>query len=266
MNDRKRKYSVHFLALAILTTVALSMVNFLAMSNNTRIDLTTDKRFTLSEGTKKIFERLTEPITVTYYVDEQLPSARVNLERDVTDKLSELQVSSNGKMTVKIERISEAEITEKKDELEALGIFPAVDVKIVGKDTSAAARGVQEFYSSIEVRYSGSEPYVINNIFNLVSENDHYAEHRVDTLEFDITYALLRMKSQVKKMDARTLVQTLDEELTFIVVLSEQMPLSNSELGNNITAGVQELKSLAGERVNVTHQKIPYGKSDFMLF
>ncbi|MCF6227128.1 MAG: GldG family protein [Planctomycetes bacterium] len=260
MNDRKRRYSVHFLALAILTTVALSMVNYLAMSNNTRIDLTTDKRFTLSEGTKKIFERLTEPITVTYYVDEQLPSARVNLERDVTDKLKELQVSSNGKMIVKIERIAEAEVQERKPELEALGIRVAVDVKIVGKDTSAAARGVQEFYSSIEVRYSGAVPYVINDIFNLVSENDSYAEHRVDTLEFDIAYALLRMKNQVAKKNAQTLVQTLDEELTIYVILSEQMPVANPKLRATILAGVDKLKTLGGENVSVINHEVAYGE------
>ncbi|MHC4841416.1 MAG: DUF7088 domain-containing protein [Planctomycetota bacterium] len=265
MTDRRRSYSVHFLVLGLLTTLALVQLNYLAMSNNSRIDMTTDNRFTLGEGTKAIFERLPGNITVTYYVDEQLPAKRVNLVRDVVDKLKELQVSSNGKMNVIVERITEAQAKDKQSELEDKGIFLATDVETRGNDTSARMKGVSEYYSSLEIRYGGSEPVVINGIVNLANEFDSFKEHRVDTLEFDIAYSLLRMKNEVAKVGTRKLMQTLNKDVHFLVILSDQMPTANRELGSTISAGVEELKKLGGERVTIGRHEIPYGQSDMVL-
>ncbi|MDC1143088.1 Gldg family protein, partial [Planctomycetota bacterium] len=222
---------------------------------------TADNRFTLGEGTKAIFERLTQPLTVTYYVDEQLPAKRVNLERDVFDKLKELQVSSNGKMNVIVERISEADARDKQVDFEEKGIFLSTDVETRGNDTSSKMKGVSEYYSSLEVRYGGSLPFVINGVVNLANKFDEFAEHRVDTLEFDIAYALLRMKNQVAKVKSRTLIQTLTEDIQFHVVLSDQMPVANKNLGNTITAAVQELKNLGGDNVIVGRHEIDYGQA-----
>lgn len=258
MIDRKKSYSVHFLTLALLTILALGLVNYLSMSHNSRIDLTTDNRFTLSEGTEKIFERLTEPVQVTYYVDEQLPSKRVNLERDVRDKLRELQVSSKGKLVVNIERITERQAMDDQDEYTAKNIVVTVDA--IG-DTSAKARGVQAYYSSLEIRYGGADPQVINGIRNLVSKQDEYANHRVDTLEFDITYALLRMKNTVVRVPAKTLIATLDGKVQFLLDYSEQMPASNPKLATHMAKALDEFKQIGGENVDIVKKQWPYGKS-----
>ena len=120
MVNRKRNFTLHFYLMAALTTLALGAVNYLGMEYRTRIDLTGDQRFTLSEGTQRLFEKLPDPITVTYYVDEEPPAKRINLERDVRDKLEELASSSGGKLEYTVERISNQDASEKRKELEIL--------------------------------------------------------------------------------------------------------------------------------------------------
>ena len=162
MVNRKRNFTLHFYLMAALTTLALGSVNYLGMEFRTRLDLTSDKRFTLSEGTQRLFEKLTEPINVTYYVDEEPPAKRINLERDVRDKLGELAVSSGGKLQYRIERIGNEEASTKREELEKKGITDTVDVLTSGTDERSEMRGVQGYFSSIEVSYGTAKPKVIN--------------------------------------------------------------------------------------------------------
>ena len=177
MVNRKRNFTLHFYLMAALTTLALGAVNYLGMEYRTRIDLTGDQRFTLSEGTQRLFEKLPEPITVTYYVDEEPPAKRINLERDVRDKLEELASSSGGKLEYTVERISNQDASEKRKELEKKGITDTVDVLTSGTDERAEMRGVQGYFSSIEIKYGLADPKVINGVVNLVDKTDEVREH-----------------------------------------------------------------------------------------
>ena len=224
MVNRRRNFTLHFYLMAVLVMVALGAVNYLGMEYRARIDLTADKRFTLSEGTERLFEKLTEPITVTYYVDAEPPSKRINLERDVSDKLEELAVSSGGKLEYQIERISNEEASERRDELEELGIRPTVDVLTSGSDERAEMRGMQGYYSSLVVRYGTSKPKAVNGVVNLVEAADEERQHRVDTLEFDIAYSVLTMRNETQRPSFGSLLRRIDAPVQLAFFVTENMP------------------------------------------
>ncbi|MBX3473305.1 MAG: Gldg family protein [Planctomycetes bacterium] len=259
MINRKRSYTMHFLLLSILTAVALAAVNYLALAHRARLDLTADKRFTLSEGTQRLFESLTEGVHVTYFVDEEPPPKRINLERDVRDKLQELAVSSGGKLTWSIERITAAEAQDKLEELEKRSIQKTIDVLTSGTDESARMKGFQGYFSSIEIKYGLAEPVVINGVRNLVDKLDEATEHRVDTLEFDISFAVLQIRAKGGKAPIRRLVKTLKDDITITLHTSEQMPAKNPTLGETIN---NALNALAQEspRVKVQRSIVPFGR------
>jgi ABC-type uncharacterized transport system involved in gliding motility auxiliary subunit len=69
-----------------------------------RIDLTTEKAFTLSPGTRKILSRLDSPVTVRFYCTQSgttMPPALRTYAQHVEDLLAEYQEASHGKIVVK---------------------------------------------------------------------------------------------------------------------------------------------------------------------
>ena len=68
MRTKKSFYTSVILIIGILL-----LVNFISSDYFVRIDLTENKRFTLSQATEDILEDLLEPVTVKAYFSEILP-------------------------------------------------------------------------------------------------------------------------------------------------------------------------------------------------
>lgn len=241
MVNRRRNFTLHFYLMAVLVVVALGAVNYLGMEHRARLDLTADKRFTLSEGTQRLFEKLTEPITVTYYVDAEPPAKRINLERDVRDKLEELAVSSDGKLEYRVERISNEEAADRRDELEEIGVRPTLDVLTTGSDDRAEMRGMQGYYSSLVVRYGTSEPKAINGVVNLVEAADEGRQHRVDTLEFDIAYSVLTMRNETRRPSFAALLARIDAPVQIAYFVTKEMPEDYRQIKETVGRGLEGL-------------------------
>ncbi|MBZ0135553.1 MAG: Gldg family protein [Planctomycetes bacterium] len=248
MVNRRRNFTLHFYLMSVLVMVALGAVNYLGMEYRARLDLTADKRFTLSEGTERLFDKLTEPITVTYYVDAEPPAKRINLERDVRDKLEELAVSSGGKLEYRVERIANEEAAERKSELEELGIRPTLDVLTTGDDERAEMRGMQGYYSSLVVSYGTSKPKAVNGIVNLVEGADEERQHRVDTLEFDIAYSVLTMRNETQRPSFGSLLARIDSPVQMALFVTGEMPSEYAQIKQTVDDAVGKLvNSNAGE-------------------
>lgn len=86
-----------------------------------RLDLTEDKLYTLSDGTVAILGRARVPVRVTYYVSPQkdLPKEYEALERQVMDRLREIEIASGGKLVARVARVSsEALVKDVQEEFE----------------------------------------------------------------------------------------------------------------------------------------------------
>ena len=97
-------------------------INLLSMRHVVRLDLTEDRIHTLSNASKTLMARLEKPLTVEVFFTGDLEAPYNNHERQVMDKLQELQAWSRGQM--------EVELTDPTDNPEAqekaarLGIAP----------------------------------------------------------------------------------------------------------------------------------------------
>jgi ABC-type uncharacterized transport system involved in gliding motility auxiliary subunit len=68
-----------------------------------RLDLTSEKAFTLSPGTKKILEKLDSRVTIRFYCtqgDTAMPPALRNYSQHVEDLLAEYKVAGHGKIII----------------------------------------------------------------------------------------------------------------------------------------------------------------------
>lgn len=117
-----RRNSLIALGLAAILFVA---VNILAQAAFTgaRIDLTHDKLFTLSPGTKAILGRIDEPVTLRYFFSERLGReipAYAAYGKRVNDMLSEFEANARGRLIV--ERYDPQPFSDIEDRAVALGM------------------------------------------------------------------------------------------------------------------------------------------------
>jgi len=110
------------IALAVALFVAVNMLaNVLFPS--ARLDLTADKLFTLSQGTKSILAKIEEPITLRYYYSERLgrevPSYGVYAQR-VREMLEEYRNNSRGRLRLEI--VDPAPFSDEEDRAVAFGL------------------------------------------------------------------------------------------------------------------------------------------------
>lgn len=91
----KRLLSVLTLVLAIGIGI---LANMLAQRYKFRIDLTSDKRYTLDRTTLDLLQRLPETVTVTAYVTKDLPPEMAVVRQDFMDLLVEYANRSGGKL------------------------------------------------------------------------------------------------------------------------------------------------------------------------
>ena len=96
-NHTTRNRDLSKLALGI---VALFFLNLLAQQFFFRIDLTEEKRYSISEATKSLLRNLDQAVQVTVYLEgDGLPPDFRRLQRSVQETLDEFQVYADGQLT-----------------------------------------------------------------------------------------------------------------------------------------------------------------------
>jgi ABC-2 type transport system permease protein len=83
----------------------LIAVNFLSTQFHYRIDLTTDKRYTLSDASKALLDDLDDVIYINIYLDGELPSEYRRLRNEIGDMLEEFRYASDGKIEYEFEDV-----------------------------------------------------------------------------------------------------------------------------------------------------------------
>lgn len=92
----KRKNFKSIIAQTLLLIGIIIVVNILAGQFYFRLDFTADKRYTLSDATEDILESLDEPVTITAYFTEDVPSELMKVRQDFKDLLIEYNSVSDG--------------------------------------------------------------------------------------------------------------------------------------------------------------------------
>lgn len=111
----------------LITALLLVAVNWFASAFHARIDLTDEKRFTLSAATKKILKNLDGKVEVKVFLKGDFPSGFRKLANSTQETLEEFKESASGKLQYELVSPDDnMEDTEVKwgDTLSAMGLYP----------------------------------------------------------------------------------------------------------------------------------------------
>ena len=75
----------------IYIIAALVLINWVASQWHTRLDLTAEKRYTISSATRELLQSLDEPVTITVLLDGDLPAGFKKLAGSTRDMLQEFK-------------------------------------------------------------------------------------------------------------------------------------------------------------------------------
>ncbi|MCS6797542.1 MAG: GldG family protein [Myxococcota bacterium] len=230
---RTASESLGFLLLIGGILVALNVVGFFV---HHRLDLTEKGLFSLSDGSRKVAQRLTDTLEVTAYFTEDLPPPHNATERHVLDLLDEYRAASNGRLVVKLVR---PDTDDEKEQAERDGVVRVAHTT-VRNDSVQQVEG----YRGLVLRYldrsevipaiestEGLEYQLTMKIKELVGDRTPIGllgGHDGPTL----SKGLSRLRDCLPTYDVREVSATSEiaRDLRALLVVEPRTPLSETEL------------------------------------
>jgi ABC-type uncharacterized transport system involved in gliding motility auxiliary subunit len=163
-------------ATVVVLLAAVALISQLFV--NTRIDLTRDKQFTLSQAALKTLDDLPDIVTLRAVMSRDLPSQFMQMRTRVTDLLKEFEARSGGRINLVF--VDPGDDPERKQEANALGIQ-----EVMLQEQTRDGMQVKRGYFGLAILY-GDDKEVFPAIRNL------------DTFEYELIVMLKRLTASRK--------------------------------------------------------------------
>jgi len=174
----------------LILLVALVIISYFYFF---RIDLTSDKRYSIADQTKNLMAKMDAPLEVTVYLDGDLNPGFQRLKKSTAELLDELSVYSDKRITVKYENPSLADSPDQREkkylELQTRGLNPTA---VYERDKEG--KSIQKIiFPWIEINYKGKKVPVclLKNILGNSGEDN--LNISIENLEFEITDGIRRL-------------------------------------------------------------------------
>ena len=116
------------------------VVNLVASFFFFRIDLTSDRRYSISLQSKEVLSGLTDYVNVTVYLDGEMPIGFKKLERGIKEMLDEFEVYGKGNLKFRFVNPSEAtDVKERNEEYKAIFDKGVLPINIHDKDVEGGS-------------------------------------------------------------------------------------------------------------------------------
>ena len=158
-----------------MIALAVLVLNLLGDYVRGRLDLTHDRLFTLSEGSREILGGLDDIVNLTFFLSDDLPQEIQLNVRDVRDLIADLKNASDGVLVVR--EVNPDGSEEAAEEATSMGVAP-IDFNVIGDDEFQVKRG----YFGLALTHAGH-----NETIPVIE--------RTDDLEFRLVSAIARMAS-----------------------------------------------------------------------
>ena len=178
MAAKTLKYSGNTLAFILVVFGIVALINFLSSRRFIRADLTADKRYTISQSTKNVLDRLDDIVTIDVYFSRK-PARIAQIRQSVRDMLEEYRAFSKNLQINFIDPASDDEALKQK--LRFMGI-PEFQVNVIEKDKAEIAN----VYMGVAILYEDKK-----EVLPIVQTTNN--------LEYDLTSAILKVTSKEVK-------------------------------------------------------------------
>ena len=175
MKLKKLTLGTNYIIIVLLFAGIIAVINAFSYRYFVRIDLTENKKYTISDSTIKLLSELDDIVNIKVYMSKKLPPYLTVITDQVKDLLAEYMIYSEGNIV--IEYIDPSEDPNIEQKLRFMGI-PQLRLNIVEKDQAA----IVDVYMGLAVFYGDSR-----EIMPALTD--------IATIEYELTGKILRVTS-----------------------------------------------------------------------
>lgn len=214
---RKQQKRQAITRLVILSAI-LICINMLAARFHAGLDLTKEKKFTLTQSTKQVLRSMDDVAVVTVYLEGKFPAGFQRLKEATREQLQSFRDFAGGNIkfqyTDPFAGKSDEERVKVYDILAAKGIFP-INLKMQGEDEGYSEKFI---FPWALVQYKGKETPVRLLEKKLGLDNFDDLNYSESLLEYKFASAIHRLKQPAKP------------EIAYIVGHNETLGLNTYDL------------------------------------
>lgn len=160
MSSKRNTFRLTFaIASILLTAIVFLIISVLGNLRGARVDMTSDRLFTMSPAAVTILEQLQVPVQVKLYITpgDKMPNQFKNLERDITEQMRNFEQVSEGMLQFSVHNPQDDEEMQKN--LGAKGVQP-FQVRSMEKDQIDLKR----IWSAITIAYMDKPEEVLPQV------------------------------------------------------------------------------------------------------
>ena len=182
MNKKKILYKLGLIVALIL------IINIIGNLYTYRLDITHDKRYTLSNQTKKIISNIDNPILVEIYLKGNFPSEFKRLQLETTQILEELQAINNNIVILFVDPLPIAE------ELINSGLTPS---RLTSQENGSVSETIIFPWAVIHYKNNFELVSLLKNNFS--GNSDEQLQQSIQNLEFAFAEGFQKLTSKKSK-------------------------------------------------------------------
>ncbi len=199
MSNRKHLKQTH-ISQFLLIIIIVVLVNFIAQFTLFRIDLTAEKRHTISKASKEILKELDDVYYFKIYLDgENLPAGFRKLQSSIKDLLDEFRVYAGENIEYQfIDPFESPDIATRGEigrQLISKGLQPS-NVEEVDRKGGTSEKLL---FTGAIVSYRDQEEAVEFLKSNIAFSGDQNVNHSINLLEYEIIRTMVKLKTVFKK-------------------------------------------------------------------
>lgn len=182
----------------LIALAAIVLLNVLASNFFFRLDLTEDKRYTISPVTKQMLGELPEQVFVEVYLEGEFPAGFKRLQQSVRETLDEFRIYSGG--NVRYEFIDPNDITDEQERAEFFQKLAQAGIQPTNLRANESGKQVERLvFPGARVMYKGKETGVMLLKGNLAASPDERLNQSVEGVEYELATAIRKMAFQGNK-------------------------------------------------------------------
>ena len=187
-----KKYGARIQSILEFTTllVIIIVANILGNFYYLRIDLTEEKRYTLSETSKKLSKELKEKCYFRLYLDGDMSARFKNLRNEIRDVAYEFRELSGGKIEIEVidpfEGKQLSEVSGILDDFNQRGVIHQRDIDGEGGNSTT----IKNIIPGAEMMYAGKTVAINFYEHDVALDPDNNIKRAIDNVEYEIANGL----------------------------------------------------------------------------
>lgn len=194
--DRKHELKTGARMLVLFLVIALLSGSFFI-----RIDLTAEKRFSLSPVSKELVGKLERPVHITLYLDGELPAGLVKLKKSIEEKIGDYNAYASERIDLEFFDPYSMTDAKKREALFNTLIYKGIQPTQINQNTDRGTNTRLIFPGAI-IKYGDKEKSVNLLKNNPVQSAEVNLNNSVETLEFELSNALAGVMSEERQIVA----------------------------------------------------------------